>query len=77
MPDCGCEPAVAAAGGTPPVSGGANILSAARVDSWRRADHRHARISGRTERFVIAQGVDPRGLRLRLIDRARGAARSS
>ena len=26
----------------------------------------------KSERFVVAQGVDPRGLRLRLIDRARG-----
>ena len=30
---------------------------------------------GKKERFVIAQGVDPRGLRLRLLDRVRGSVR--
>jgi hypothetical protein len=70
LTDCGVNPAGQLAGELPPVSGGANILAAARVESdipgqitlvlsWRKS-----------ERFVLLQGADLRGLRIRLIDRA-------
>ena len=72
LPDCNVSPGAQIAGELPPLSGGEKIISAVRVESdvpgqlalvfsWRKA-----------ERFVVAQGVDPRGLRVRLIDRARG-----
>jgi len=54
------------------VSGGANILTAARVDSMAPGQITLTLDFKKSERFVLAQGVDPRGLRLRLIDRARG-----
>ena len=70
--DCNVSSSSQIAGELPPISGGQKIIAAARVDSvvpgqlslildWRK-----------NERFVIAQGVDPRGLRVRLLDRARG-----
>ena len=72
LADCGGNFGSQIAGELPPVSGGAKILAAARVESdvpgqatlvlsWRKA-----------ERFVLAQGVDLRGIRIRLLDRARG-----
>jgi hypothetical protein len=72
LPDCGTTAGAQIAGELPPVSGGAKIIAGARVDSdvpgevtlvlsWRKA-----------ERFVLAPGVDPHGMRIRLIDRARG-----
>ncbi|MGH7487993.1 MAG: SPOR domain-containing protein, partial [bacterium] len=71
LPDCGVSPGSHIAGELPPLSGGAKIVSSARVESdvpgqvtlvlsWRKS-----------ERYVIAQGVDPRGIRIRLLDRAR------
>jgi tetratricopeptide (TPR) repeat protein len=72
MPDCGVSPLSQLLAETPPVSGGANILTAARVDSMAPGQITVTLDFKKTERFVIAQGVDPRGLRLRLIDRARG-----
>ena len=72
LPDCGVGPGTPIAGELPPVMGGEKIIAAVRVDgdvpgqlslvfTWRKS-----------ERYVLAQGVDPRGLRIRLIDRARG-----
>jgi tetratricopeptide (TPR) repeat protein len=72
MPDCGVSPLSQLLAETPPVSGGANILTAARVDSMAPGQITVTLDFKKSERFVIAQGVDPRGLRLRLIDRARG-----
>jgi len=72
MPDCGVSPLSQLLAETPPVSGGANILTAARVDSMAPGQITVTLDFKKNERFVIAQGVDPRGLRLRLIDRARG-----
>jgi hypothetical protein len=72
MPDCGVSQLSQLLAETPPVSGGANILTAARVDSMAPGQITVTLDFKKNERFVIAQGVDPRGLRLRLIDRARG-----
>ena len=72
MPDCGVGPLSQLLAETPPVSGGANIVTAARVDSMAPGQITLTLDFKKSERFVLAQGVDPRGLRLRLIDRARG-----
>src|SRR5437763_5895189 len=72
MPDCGVSQLSQLLAETPPVSGGANIITAARVDSMAPGQITLTLDFKKSERFVIAQGVDPRGLRLRLIDRARG-----
>jgi hypothetical protein len=72
MPDCGVSPLSQLLAETPPVSGGANIVTAARVDSMAPGQITLTLDFKKSERFVLAQGVDPRGLRLRLIDRARG-----
>ncbi len=72
MPDCNVSLGTQIVGELPPLSGGAKIVAAARVDSdvpgqvtlvlsWRKP-----------EQFVLAQGADPRGLRIRLLNRARG-----
>src|SRR6516162_10297456 len=59
----------------PPLSGGANIVTGARVQSLGPGQITVTLSFGKKERFVIAQGVDPRGLRLRLLDRVRGSVR--
>ncbi|HEY0767729.1 MAG TPA: SPOR domain-containing protein, partial [Steroidobacteraceae bacterium] len=72
MSDCGLSPIAQIAAETPPLSGGANILTAARVESMAPGLVTLTLDFRKSERYVLAQGVDPRGLRLRLIDRARG-----
>ena len=70
--DCGIAPGSQLLGELPPLSGGAHIIDAVRVDSDVPGQLTLAFSFQRAERFVIAQGADPRGLRLRLIDRNRG-----
>jgi len=70
MRDCGLAFGAQIASEVPPVSGGAGILSSVRVDSDAPGQLTLVLDFRKSERFVIAQGVDPRGLRLRLIDRA-------
>jgi hypothetical protein len=72
LADCGAGNGIMLAGELPPVSGGANIMSAARVESDVPGQIALVLTWKRSERFVVAQGVDPRGLRVRLFDRARG-----
>src|SRR5437899_209930 len=72
LPDCGLSPFAMIPSDTPPVSGGAGIVSAARVESNAPGQVTLVLDFKKSERFVLAQGVDPRGLRVRLIDRARG-----
>jgi hypothetical protein len=60
---------------TPPLSGGGTIVTGARVQSLGPGQITVTLSFGKKERFVIAQGVDPRGLRLRLLDRVRGSVR--
>jgi hypothetical protein len=72
LPDCGLSPGSQIAGELPPVSGGGGIVSAIRVDGDVPGQITLVFDFKKSERFVLAQGVDPRGLRMRLIDRARG-----
>ncbi len=75
LPDCGLNPGSQIAGEVPPVSGGSGIVTSARVDSDAPGQITLVFDFKKTERFVIAQGVDPHGLRMRLFDRARGRGR--
>ncbi len=70
--DCGFSLATQTVGELPPLSGGANIINNVRVDSDVPGQLTLAFSFRKSERFVIAQGADLRGMRLRLIDRARG-----
>jgi hypothetical protein len=72
LPDCGVFPGSQIASELPPISGGAGIVSAVRVDSDVPGQITLVFDFRKSERFVLAQGVDSRGLRMRLIDRARG-----
>jgi len=72
LPDCGVTALTQIPPELPPISGGANIVSTARTESLAPGQITLTIDFKKTERYVIAQGVDPRGLRLRLIDRARG-----
>lgn len=72
LQDCGVLPGNPIASELPPLSGGAGIVSAVRVEGDVPGQITLLFQFKKVERFVIAQGVDPRGLRLRLIDRARG-----
>src|SRR5437899_2621329 len=72
LADCGVSPMSQIASETPPVSGGSSIVTAARVESMAPGQITLTLGFRKNERHVLAQGVDPRGLRLRLIDRARG-----
>lgn len=72
LPDCNMNSSAPIAGELPTVSGGEKIIASARVDSVVPGQLSLVLTFRRSERFVIAQGVDPRGLRVRLIDRARG-----
>jgi tetratricopeptide (TPR) repeat protein len=72
LPDCGVSPGSQIAGELPPTSGGASIISAVRVESDIPGQVTLVFSWKKSERYVMAQGVDPRGLRIRLIDRARG-----
>jgi hypothetical protein len=72
LADCGVGNGTILAGELPPVSGGSGIISAARVESDVPGQISLVLTWSKPERFVVAQGVDPRGLRVRLFDRARG-----
>ena len=72
LPDCGIVPGNPIAGEIPPLSGGSGIVSAVRVEGDVPGQITLVFDFKKNERFVLAQGVDPRGLRMRLIDRARG-----
>jgi len=69
LPDCGVPVGAQIPGELPPVSGGNAILSAVRVEGEVPGQLTLIIDFRKTERFVLAQGVDPRGLRIRLIDR--------
>src|SRR5258708_11286812 len=70
--DCGVSPGSQIEGELPPLSGGAHIIDAVRVESDIPGQITLVFNFLKSERYVLAQGADPRGLRLRLIDRARG-----
>ncbi|HEX8783480.1 MAG TPA: SPOR domain-containing protein, partial [Steroidobacteraceae bacterium] len=75
LPDCRVSPFGQIPAEIPPLSGGANIVTGARVESLGPGQITLILSFAKNERFVIAQGIDPRGLRLRLLDRARGKVR--
>ena len=70
--DCGVSIRTQTIGELPPLSGGANIINNVRVDGDVLGQMTLALSFRKQERFVIAQGGDLRGIRIRLIDRARG-----
>jgi tetratricopeptide (TPR) repeat protein len=70
--DCGVIPGNPIPSELPPLSGGANIVLAVRLEGDVPGQITLSFEFKKSERFVVAQGVDPRGLRMRLIDRARG-----
>ncbi len=70
--DCGVQPGALIAGELPPLSGGANIIDAVRVNADVPGQVTLDFSFRKTERYVIAQSANLRSLRLRLIDRARG-----
>ncbi len=70
--ECGLAPGAPVIGELPPLSGGANIISAARLDSDVPGQVTLALTFIKAERYVLVQGIDPRSMRVRLIDRARG-----
>ena len=75
LPDCRVSPFGQIATEIPPLSGGTNIVTGARVESLGPGQITLTLTFAKNERFVIAQGVDPRGLRLRLLNRTRGKVR--
>jgi hypothetical protein len=74
LPDCGVSRLSQIPGEIPPLSGGNGIVSAARLDALSPGQITVTLEFPKNERFVLAQGVDPRGLRLRLIDHSSGRA---
>jgi hypothetical protein len=70
LTDCGVSPFTQIPAEIPPLSGGAGIVSAARVESLAPGQITVTLSFRKSERFVLAQGVDPRGLRVRLVDHA-------
>ena len=72
LADCGVAPGTPIPGEFPPVSGGGGIVSSVRLDGDVPGQLTLVFDFRKIERFVLAQGVDSRGLRLRLIDRNRG-----
>jgi tetratricopeptide (TPR) repeat protein len=71
LADCRVSPFGQITSETPPLSGGSDIVSGARVESAAPGQITVTLTFRKSERFVLAQGVDPQGLRLRLVDRAR------
>ncbi|MBS0579516.1 MAG: SPOR domain-containing protein [Proteobacteria bacterium] len=75
--DCRVGPMTQISPELPAVSGGANIIAAARAESLAPGQITLTLDFRRNERFVVAQGIDPRGLGMRLLDHGHGRARIS
>src|SRR5262252_9387823 len=75
LSDCGVSPFSQIPSEIPPLSGGAGIVTAARVESLAPGQITLTLSFKKSERFVLAQGVDPRGLRVRLVDHTRARGR--
>ena len=75
LADCGVSPFGQIPSEIPSLSGGAGIITAARVESLAPGQITLTLSFKKTERFVLAQGVDPRGLRVRLVDHTRARGR--
>ncbi len=74
LPDCGLSPLALVATETPPVLGGAGIVRSTRVEGIAPGQLTLTVTFLKSEQFVIAQGADPHGLRLRLINHKRQKA---
>ena len=74
LPDCGLSPLALVATETPPVLGGAGIVRSARMEGIAPGQVTLTFTFLKSEQFVIAQGADPHGLRLRLINHKRQKA---
>ena len=75
LTDCGVSPFGQVATENPPLSGGAGIVTAARLEAMAPGQVTLTLRFKKNEHFVLAQGVDPRGLRVRLVDHARARGR--
>jgi hypothetical protein len=75
LSDCGVNPFGQIPAEMPPLSGGAGIITSARVESLAPGQITLTLNFKKSERFVLAQGVDPRGLRVRLVDHTRVSGR--
>src|SRR5215469_1047894 len=75
LTDCGVSPFTQIPSEIPQLSGGAGIVSGARVESLAPGQITLTLSFKKSERFVLAQGVDPRGLRVRLVDHTRARGR--
>jgi hypothetical protein len=73
LSDCGVNTFGQIPSEIPPLSGGSGIITAARVESLAPGQITLSLTFNKSERYVLAQGVDPRGLRVRLVDHTRGA----
>lgn len=67
LADCRVAPGMPVASEIPPLSGGGGIVAAVRVDGDVPGQITLVFDFKKSEQFVIAQGVDPHGLRLRLL----------
>jgi tetratricopeptide (TPR) repeat protein len=75
LADCGVSPFGQIPSEIPSLSGGAGIITSARVESLAPGQITLTLSFKKTERFVLAQGVDTRGLRVRLVDHTRARGR--
>jgi tetratricopeptide (TPR) repeat protein len=75
LSDCGVNTFGQIPSEMPPLSGSAGIITAARVESVAPGQITLTLNFKKSERFVLAQGVDPRGLRVRLVDHTRASGR--
>ncbi|HYL00654.1 MAG TPA: SPOR domain-containing protein [Steroidobacteraceae bacterium] len=74
LPDCGLSPLALVATETPPVLGGAGIVRSTRMEGIAPGQVTLTITFVKSEQFVIAQGADPHGLRVRLINHKRQKA---
>ncbi len=73
--DCGVNPLAQVPPENPPISGGGDILAAARMESLSFGHITLTLTFRKSERFVLAQGSDLRGLRVRLAHPERGRSK--
>jgi tetratricopeptide (TPR) repeat protein len=75
LPDCALGPFSRVLSEIPPLSGARHIVSAVRLDSNAPGQVVLTVELASAEQFVLGQGVDPRGLRIRLLRPQRARAR--
>lgn len=71
LPDCGLSPLALIPTETPSVLGGSAFVSSAQLDSTAPGQVTLTIEFRKNEQFVVAQGADPHGLRLRLLNQSR------